>query len=60
MEKPVPDLDRFYQPPKQIAKPFMPADVVSGATFRLHDPAAVLARWSRQIELLPDLKQENG
>jgi hypothetical protein len=38
----------------------MPADVVSGATFRLHDPAAVLARWSRQIELLPDLKQENG
>jgi hypothetical protein len=32
------------------------ADVVSGVTFRLHDPTAVLARWSRQIEILQGLK----
>jgi Pyridoxamine 5'-phosphate oxidase len=32
------------------------ADVVSGVTFRLHDPTAVLARWSRQIEMLRGLK----
>jgi hypothetical protein len=32
------------------------ADVVSGVTFRLHDPTAVLARWSRQIEMLQGLK----
>jgi len=31
------------------------ADVVSGVTFRLHDPTAVLARWSRQIEMLQGL-----
>lgn len=36
------------------------ADVIAGVTFRLHEPDAVLARWSRQIELLRDLKQENG
>ena len=30
------------------------ADVVSGVTFRLHDPTAVLARWSRQIECSGD------
>jgi hypothetical protein len=35
------------------------ADVVSGVTFRLHDPTAVLARWSRQIEMLRGLKSEN-
>jgi hypothetical protein len=27
------------------------AEVVSGVTFRLHDPTALLARWSRQIEM---------
>lgn len=32
------------------------ADVVSGVTFRLHDRTAVLARWSRQIEMLRGLK----
>jgi hypothetical protein len=32
------------------------ADVVSGVTFRLHDPTAVIARWSRQIEMLRGLK----
>jgi Pyridoxamine 5'-phosphate oxidase len=32
------------------------AEVVSGVTFRLHDPATVLARWSRQIEMLRGLK----
>jgi len=32
------------------------ADVVSGVTFRLHDPTSVLARWSRQIETLRGLK----
>jgi hypothetical protein len=32
------------------------AEVVSGVTFRLHDPTAVLARWSRQIEMLRGLK----
>jgi hypothetical protein len=36
------------------------ANVVSGVTFRLHDPTAVLARWSRQIEMLRGLKKENG
>jgi hypothetical protein len=36
------------------------SDVVSGVTFRLHDPTAVLARWSRQIELLREFKKENG
>ena len=36
------------------------ADVISGVTFRLHEPDTVLARWSRQIELLRALKQENG
>jgi hypothetical protein len=36
------------------------ADVASGVTFRLHDPTAALARWSRQIELLRDFKKENG
>jgi hypothetical protein len=36
------------------------ADVVSGVSFRLHDPTAVLARWSRQIEMLRGLKKENG
>jgi hypothetical protein len=36
------------------------ADVVSGVTFRLHDPTAVLARWSRQIEMLRGLKSESG
>ena len=36
------------------------ADVVSGVTFRLHDPTPALARWSRQIELLRDFKKENG
>lgn len=28
------------------------ADVISGVTFRLHDPAAVLARWREQIAML--------
>ena len=32
------------------------ADVVSGVTFRLHDPTSVLARRSRQIETLRGLK----
>jgi hypothetical protein len=32
------------------------ADVVSGVTFRLHDRTAVLASWSRQIEMLRGLK----
>jgi hypothetical protein len=32
------------------------ANVVSAVTFRLHDPTAVLARWSRQIEMLRGLK----
>jgi hypothetical protein len=32
------------------------ADVVSGVTFRLHDQTVVLARWSRQIEMLRGLK----
>jgi hypothetical protein len=32
------------------------AEVVSGVTFRLHDPTAVLARWSQQIEMLRGLK----
>jgi hypothetical protein len=31
------------------------ADVVSGVTFRLHNPTTVLARWSRQIEMLQGL-----
>jgi hypothetical protein len=32
------------------------ANVVSGVTFRLHDPTAVRARWSRQIEMMRGLK----
>ena len=31
------------------------ADVVSGVTFQLHNPTAVRARWSRQIEMLQGL-----
>jgi hypothetical protein len=33
------------------------AYIVSGATFRLRDPTAVLARWSGEIEMLRGLKQ---
>jgi hypothetical protein len=36
------------------------ADVVSGVIFRLYDPSAIVARWSRQVELPRDVKQENG
>ena len=32
------------------------ANVVSGVTFRLHDPTAVRPRWSRQIEMMRGLK----
>jgi hypothetical protein len=44
----------FAEDVRQHQSPY--ADIVSGVTFRLHDPTAVLARWSRQIEMLRGLK----